>query len=75
MRSRVLTYVLLVGIGFAVVALVPRLNSYHLPGNQQGYEPEQPITFSHRLHAGELQISCTYCHAGAEKVPTKIPNQ
>jgi hypothetical protein len=27
----------------------------------------QPIAFSHRLHAGELQISCLYCHADAEK--------
>jgi hypothetical protein len=38
-----------------------------VPGNHQGYEPAQPIAFSHRLHAGELQISCLYCHAGAEQ--------
>ena len=31
-----------------------------LPGSQQGYAPEQPIAFSHRLHAGELQIDCQY---------------
>jgi hypothetical protein len=37
-----------------------------LPGDQQGYAPEQPIAFSHRLHAGELQIDCLYCHFGAE---------
>ena len=37
-----------------------------LPGNQQGYAPEQPIAFSHRLHAGELQVDCQYCHFGAE---------
>jgi hypothetical protein len=42
------------------------LKDYHLPGNQQGYEPEQPIAFSHRLHAGDSQISCIYCHFGAE---------
>ncbi|MAE45471.1 MAG: hypothetical protein CMJ86_01145 [Planctomycetes bacterium] len=37
-----------------------------LPGNNQGYEPEQPIAFSHRLHAGELNIDCQFCHYGAE---------
>ena len=40
---------------------------HHLLGNQQGYEPEQPIAFSHAQHAGQLGISCLYCHSGAEK--------
>jgi mono/diheme cytochrome c family protein len=34
-------------------------------GRQQGYEPEQPIFFSHRVHAGLNQISCLFCHGGA----------
>lgn len=67
MNSRILTLFLLVGVAFSGIALMPGLSSYHLPGNQQGYEPAQPIAFSHRLHAGELQIACVYCHAGAEK--------
>ena len=32
-----------------------------------GYRPEQPVPFSHKLHAGELKIHCQYCHAGVEK--------
>jgi hypothetical protein len=36
-------------------------------GLEQGYQPEQPIAFSHALHAGENQIDCQYCHYGAEK--------
>jgi hypothetical protein len=36
-------------------------------GSQQGYEPVQPIAFSHAQHAGENQTSCQYCHFGAEK--------
>src|SRR4051794_11227715 len=67
MHSRILTLFLLVGVAFSGIALVPKLRSYHLPGNHQDYEPQQPIAFSHRLHAGELQISCVYCHSGAEK--------
>ncbi len=38
-----------------------------LPGNDQGYEPDQPIAFSHRLHSGELEIDCEYCHYGVRK--------
>lgn len=66
MTSRLLTAILLIGLAFNAVALVPRLWSHHLPGNQQDYEPAQPIAFSHRLHAGEMQIACVYCHSGAE---------
>jgi len=32
-----------------------------------GYQPEQPIPYSHQLHAGTLRIPCLYCHAGATK--------
>jgi hypothetical protein len=35
-------------------------------GSQRGYEPVQPIAFSHALHAGEHQIACLYCHSDAE---------
>lgn len=34
---------------------------------EQNYAPEQPIAFSHKLHAGENQINCNYCHTGAYK--------
>lgn len=64
-----LTAALLVGLIFSILVLVRRLKDHPLPGNQQGYEPEQPIAFSHRLHAGEMQISCLYCHHGAESSP------
>ncbi|MEL7530124.1 MAG: c-type cytochrome [Bacteroidota bacterium] len=33
----------------------------------EGYMPEQPIKFSHKLHAGENQIACQYCHTGTMK--------
>ena len=34
-------------------------------GVQQGYQPEQPIAFSHKIHAGENAVDCNYCHSGA----------
>lgn len=36
-------------------------------GVQQGYQPTQPIAFSHKLHAGEHKIDCNYCHTGVRK--------
>ncbi|MGC6416978.1 MAG: cytochrome c3 family protein [Bradymonadia bacterium] len=32
-----------------------------------GYMPEQPVHYSHKLHAGELKIDCRYCHTSVEK--------
>lgn len=31
-----------------------------------GYRPQQPVPFDHRLHAGDLGISCVYCHSSVE---------
>lgn len=47
--------------------LAPKVSGLRLSGDQRGYEPIQPIEYSHRLHAGELEIPCLYCHFGAEK--------
>jgi len=35
-------------------------------GRQQNYQPEQPIYYSHQVHAGTNQISCLYCHGSAQ---------
>ncbi|MGL4596945.1 MAG: c-type cytochrome [Bacteroidia bacterium] len=37
------------------------------PGKWVGYKPEQPINFSHKIHAGDNGIDCQYCHSTAEK--------
>jgi len=34
-------------------------------GVDQGYQPIQPIHYSHRIHAGDNQIDCKYCHSSA----------
>lgn len=41
-------------------------------GIYEGYAPEQPINFSHKIHAGQNAINCVYCHSGVEK--SKISN-
>jgi hypothetical protein len=32
-------------------------------GYNKGYQPDQPIPYSHELHAGTYKINCQYCHA------------
>src|SRR5215467_82466 len=34
-------------------------------GIHQGYSPAQPIAFPHKVHAGDNQIPCLYCHSAA----------
>ena len=34
-------------------------------GVDQGYQPVQPIHFSHKIHAGDNKIDCKYCHSSA----------
>ncbi len=59
-------------VGFTVLMLVAFLavagwNTLWNVGVHQGYEPVQPIKFSHQIHAGVNQIECQYCHGGAFK--------
>ncbi len=68
MKSYIVTILLFVLTVLGFLGLVSSATSgFHLPGNDQGYEPAQPIAFSHQLHAGELQTNCLYCHSGADK--------
>jgi len=34
-------------------------------GVDQGYQPIQPIHYSHKIHAGDNGIDCKYCHSSA----------
>ncbi|MCB0736444.1 MAG: c-type cytochrome [Bacteroidetes bacterium] len=54
------------GIVTLPVLVIVFLNIQDL-GSQQGYAPDQPIKFSHKLHAGKYNIDCQYCHTGVEK--------
>ncbi len=48
----------LVGLAFGYWA-----NAAFFPGTA----PEQPINFSHRIHAGDFEIPCLYCHTQARR--------
>ncbi len=50
----------------------------HAKTTAVGYMPEQPVPYSHALHAGQLGIDCRYCHTTVENAamaalpPTQI---
>jgi hypothetical protein len=61
---------LLSAVGGLVVqcAIVFAFWYYASPKNLQvGYEPTQPVPYSHRLHAGQMGMDCRYCHAQIER--------
>ncbi|WP_081867610.1 cytochrome c3 family protein [Hymenobacter sp. IS2118] len=57
----------IVGAVFGIVLVYAGVQSVMAVGLSQGYQPTQPIAFSHKLHAGEHQINCAYCHTSVYK--------
>jgi hypothetical protein len=66
MKRLILIVILVLLVGVPAAAL---LILYNLPFDSHDPSPEQPIAFSHRLHAGEYSIDCRYCHRGVEISP------
>ena len=64
-RSRGFIFIavfLISALGFKAV-----INGLYAVGVQRGYAPKQPIAFSHKIHAGQYEIDCKYCHVGVMK--------
>lgn len=59
--------VMLLGFLVFLMLFVVGWNALSGIGVYEGYQPEQPIKFSHKIHAGENKIDCQYCHTGVEK--------
>jgi hypothetical protein len=60
-------FVLPFGIA-AIFLTVLAVGWYEEPDRLEiGYEPVQPIAYSHKLHAGVMRIPCLYCHSNALK--------
>ena len=56
-----------VGItSFVFIAIFVKscIDGLYTIGIQQNYQPTQPIAFSHKIHAGQYEIDCNYCHTG-----------
>jgi mono/diheme cytochrome c family protein len=64
-RSRGFLFIVLFIVG--AVAFKTVINGLYSVGIQKGYAPKQPIAFSHKVHAGQYEIDCKYCHVGVMK--------
>ena len=53
----------LAGIGVAAGVTIYLTPKY----TRAGYQPVQPVPFSHQVHAGQLGLDCRFCHNGVEK--------
>ena len=66
---------LFVGFFIAIVVLKLAFDAMMGVGVTTNYQPEQPIAFSHKIHAGDNKIDCNYCHSSARSSKTSgIPS-
>jgi hypothetical protein len=64
------TLAVLGGAPVLIVGAVTAFAYYISPYTTQvGYAPEQPVPYSHKLHAGDLGIDCRYCHTSVDEGP------
>jgi len=69
------TFIWVMTFVFTAIMLKTVIDGLFNVGVHQGYAPTQPIAFSHKLHAGEFQIDCNYCHTGVrESKNANIPS-
>jgi hypothetical protein len=60
----------LISLVLSALLLVAGLYYYGPPQyTRVGYAPRQPVPFSHAQHAGQLGMSCLYCHANVDQSP------
>jgi len=69
LKKAVFIHVLLISSALFLISMTVYTEAVNL-GRTPGYEPDQPIKFSHRIHAGQNKIDCKYCHTGAMESQT-----
>lgn len=62
-----LKFTILVGVSVLGIVGLSAYFGLHPRVSDVGYRPEQPIAFSHKLHAGQLEVKCLYCHSKGER--------
>jgi mono/diheme cytochrome c family protein len=72
-HKRTTTVIILIIIGGLLSSgwyALKGIGVYADPKANEVYHPEQPIFFSHKIHAGDNAINCQYCHSGVERSKT-----
>lgn len=67
-RANLYPILSLVGALVAGVAVIGLIWYYFSPEyTDVGYQPEQPVPYSHEVHVGKLGLDCQYCHTNVDK--------
>ena len=56
-------HIIVILISLFIITEITIVEAQNL-GRQPGYSPDQPVLFSHKIHAGDNKIECKYCHTG-----------
>jgi hypothetical protein len=66
----------LLGVVLTIGTAVSLFYYYALPSyTRVGYQPEQPVPFSHQIHVGQLGMNCLYCHNHVAESPnSNVPS-
>lgn len=60
-----------VAVAGSILALLAVIGFFWYFGSPKytdvGYQPVQPVPYSHKLHAGDLGMDCRYCHTAVER--------
>lgn len=63
-----LPFLLLAVVAAAGAGVTAGVTIYFTPKyTRVGYQPIQPVPFSHKIHAGQLGLDCRYCHNNVER--------
>ena len=65
--DRVIKVRLPITLGLVIFTITATFFFFFSERDGIGYDPDQPIAYSHELHAGTMEIECQYCHTGVEK--------
>jgi hypothetical protein len=63
-KIKAIHFILMTGAGIGIISILYK--EAVAIDRMPGYEPLQPIKFSHKIHAGDNQTDCMYCHHTAE---------
>jgi len=64
LKKAIFVHIMLISASVFLILMTIYTEAVNL-GRTPGYEPDQPIKFSHKVHAGTNKIDCQYCHAEA----------
>jgi len=66
-KANIVPFYVLAVIVIIVVSIIGAVWYWGSPNyTDVGYQPEQPVPYSHKFHVGELGMDCRYCHTGVE---------